>query len=174
MRLKDIVFAVFALGLVGSLTVLWLAPAGLRAAPEISVTTLQGESLSMTSLRGRPVLVNFWATSCKGCVREIPHLTELYRDYASRGLEIIGITMAYDRPDRVLAMSKARGIPYPLALDIDSRAAAAFGDVRLTPSSFLIAPDGKVVYEKTGRLDMNRVRQLLSAMLAGKDRATGS
>jgi peroxiredoxin len=170
MRLRDLVIAVFVVSLLGAAAALWLSPAGLQAAPPVSVTTLQGEPLSLQSLRGRPVLVTFWATTCRGCIEEIPHLTELYREYAGSGLEIIGIAMAYDPPDRVIALSKSRGIPYPLALDIDSRAARAFGDVSQTPATFLIAPDGRVAHRQTGALDMQKVRGLVAGMLPGGDR----
>ena len=107
--------------------------------------------------------------NCRSCVEEIPHLVELYREYAHRGLEIIGIAMAYDPPDRVIAMREARGITYPLALDIDSRVARTFGGVSVTPSSFLIAPDGRVVHQAAGELDMDKVRKLVAGMIAGND-----
>jgi len=165
MRLRDLVIAVFVVSLLGAAGALWLSPANRQAAPSVSITTLQGEPLSLQSLHGRPVLVTFWATTCRGCIEEIPHLTELYRDYAGRGLEVIGIAMAYDPPDRVIALSRARQIPYPLALDIDSRAARAFGDVSQTPASFLIAPDGRVALRQVGALDMHRVRELVAGML---------
>jgi peroxiredoxin len=165
MRLRDLVIAVFVVSLLGAAGTVWLSPANRQAAPSVSITTLQGEPLSLQSLHGRPVLVTFWATTCRGCIEEIPHLTELYRDYAGRGLEVIGIAMAYDPPDRVIALSRARQIPYPLALDIDSRAARAFGDVSQTPASFLIAPDGRVALRQVGALDMHRVRELVAGML---------
>ena len=74
--------------------------------------------------------------------------------------------MDYDPPNQVLAMSKARAIPYPIALDLQSDAAQAFGDVRLTPTSFLIAPDGRIVYRKTGEMDMAKIRRDILAMLS--------
>jgi peroxiredoxin len=166
MKLKETVIAVFALALLGGLGLLWLAPAGLQQAPDITLTTLQGRKLSMRELRGRPVLVNFWATTCPGCVREMPHLVELYNELAPQGLEVIGIAMAHDPPSHVIALSEARQIPYPIALDINSDAAGAFGDVRLTPTSFLIAPDGRIVHQTIGELDMHEVRELLMDMLA--------
>jgi len=73
--------------------------------------------------------------------------------------------MAYDPPDHVVALSKARNIPYRIALDINSKAARAFGDVGVTPTSFLIAPDGRVAHRKAGELDMHVVRQLIAGML---------
>ena len=165
MKLKEIVIGVFVLALLGSVGLLWLAPAGLQQAPDITLTTLQGEKLNIPELRGRPVLVNFWATTCPGCIRELPHLIELYNELAPQGLEIIGIAMAHDPPNLVIALSEARQIPYPIALDINSYAASAFGDVHLTPTSFLIAPDGQIAHQAVGELDMHEVRKLLTDML---------
>jgi len=166
MRLKHILIIVLTLALFGGLGSLWLSPAGIAQAPDITVVTLQGEKLSLTDLRGQPVLVTFWASTCTSCIREIPHLIELYNELAADGLEVIGIAMAYDPPNRVIELSKARQIPYPLVLDINSAAAKAFGDVSVTPSSFLIAPDGQVVLQKTGDLDTRKIRALVLEMLS--------
>jgi hypothetical protein len=73
--------------------------------------------------------------------------------------------MDYDPPNRVLAMSKTRNIPYPIALDIHANAARAFGNVRLTPTSFLIAPDGRIVYQKIGTINMARLREDILGLL---------
>lgn len=169
MKIKDTVIAVFAVALIGGLAWLWLAPAGLQLAPEVAFTTIDGRKLSISELRGRPVLVNFWATTCPGCVKEMPHLVELYKEFSPGGLEIIGVAMAYDPPNHVVALSRSRNINYPIALDIQNQAAIAFGDVRLTPASFLIAPDGQIVHQKTGELDMTKVRTLVMEMLARVD-----
>lgn len=116
MKLKNALFAVSALSLMGGLGLLWLAPERLTQAPDISLTTLQGKALSIPKPRGGPVLVSFWATTCAGCLEEIPHLIKLYQDLSPAGFEVIGIAMAYDPPNRVIALSKAKQIPYPIAL----------------------------------------------------------
>jgi peroxiredoxin len=167
-------FTLCAVALLATLGYLWLSPAGLQHSPDISVMTIKGEKLQLASYRGRPLLVTFWATTCPGCLREMPHLIELYRDLHPRGLEIIGIAMDHDPPNQVLAMSKARAIPYPIALDIRADAAHAFGNVRLTPTSFLISPDGRIVYRKTGEIDMPRVREEILAMLSAARAAAAS
>lgn len=164
MKAKDIGIAAFALALVGLLAYLWMSPGGLKQAPELSFTTLDGRQVSLADLRGRPVLVTFWATTCPGCMEEMPHLIDLYRELNPRGLEIIGVAMAYDPPNQVLTVVNQRQVPYPITLDIESKAAMAFGDVRLTPSSFLIAPDGRIVLQKIGELDMQRIRREILAM----------
>ena len=90
-------------------------PPRLDHVPDISLLSVDGEELRLPAYRGRPLLVTFWSVTCPSCVREIPHLIELYRELAPRGLEIIGITTAYDPPNQVLAMRKSRGMPYPSA-----------------------------------------------------------
>ncbi len=165
MKLKEMLISLFALALLGTLGYLWFAPAGLKASPDISLKTLDGEEIQLANLRGKPLLVTFWATTCPGCIKEMPHLIELYEELSPRGLEIIGIAMDYDPPNQVLAMRNARNIPYPIALDIDGGAARAFGGVRLTPTSFLIAPNGRIVFQKLGEMDMVKLRQDILGML---------
>jgi peroxiredoxin len=165
MKTWKTLITLFMAALLGTLAWLWLAPSGPTTRPDISLMTIKGEEIQLASLQGKPLLVTFWATTCPGCIREIPHLIELYDELAPQGLEIIGIAMDYDPPNRVLAMSKARNIPYPIALDIHADAARAFGNVRLTPTSFLMAPDGRVVYQKIGTLNMVRLREDILGML---------
>jgi len=165
MKLKQIFISLFALVLLATLGYLWFSPAGLKNSPDIKLLTLDGEHLTLASLRGKPLLVTFWATTCPGCIREMPHLVELYDELSPQGLEIIGIAMDYDPPNQVLAMRNAKNIPYPIALDIHADAARAFGNVRLTPTSFLIAPDGRIVYQTLGELSMPKLRQDILQML---------
>ncbi len=165
MKAKDIAIAGFAVALIGLLSYLWLSPGGLKQAPELTFTSIEGETIPLASLRGRPVLVTFWATTCPGCMEEMPHLIELYHELHPQGLEIIGVAMAYDPPNQVLTVVEQRQVPYTIALDLKEQAAQAFGDVRLTPTTFLIAPDGRIVQQKIGELDLQRVRQEILAML---------
>ena len=165
MKTWKALITLFTVVLLGTLAWLWLAPAGPTTRPDISLMTIKGEEIQLSSLQGKPLLVTFWATTCPGCLKEIPHLIELYDELAPQGLEIIGIAMDYDPPNRVLAMSKARNIPYPIALDIHADAARAFGNIRLTPTSFLMAPDGRIVYQKVGAINMVRLREDILGML---------
>lgn len=145
----------------------WLcfAPPVLRTSPDISLLGIDGKQLRLADYRGRPLLVTFWATSCPGCIREMPHLAALYRELAPHGLEIIAIAMQYDPPNEVLAMRERRRIPYPVALDLHAEAARAFGDVQVTPTSFLIAPDGRIVYHRSGELDPETLRENIIGIL---------
>ena len=165
MKIRETLITLFAAALLGTLVWIWLAPAGPRHSPDITLLTIDGEELSLAGLRGKPILLTFWATTCPGCLKEMPHLIELYEELSPQGLEIIAIAMSHDKPSHVLSMRKSRNIPYTVALDIDGRAAQAFGNVRLTPTSFLVAPDGRIVLHRTGEMDMPKLRKNILNML---------
>ena len=165
MKAGTLLICLCAIALVAAAGFLWLRPAGLEKAPDITVVTTSGERIALAGMRGKPLLVTFWATTCPSCIKEMPQLIDLYQELSPLGLKVIGIAMSYDPPNRVLAMQGTRSIPYTIALDIDAHAARAFGDVQLTPTTFLIAPDGRIVYQKTGSLDMDALRNGILAML---------
>jgi peroxiredoxin len=138
---------------------------GLDNVPDITVVSTKGEKLPLAHMRGKPLLVTFWASTCSICIEEMPNLIDLYREFSRQGLRIIAIDIFYDPPSLALAMQKSRNIPYTIALDSDARAARAFGDVGVTPTTFLIAPNGRVLYQKAGRINMQRVRDDIITML---------
>lgn len=170
MRPRHLIIGIFALALAAGAAFAWLAPSGPGRAPELALTTLQGEQLQIAELRGRPVLINFWSVSCTVCIDDIAKLSALHRELAGPGLEIIAIAMPYDPPSYVIAVSRGKQIPYPVALDIRGEAARAFGDVRLTPTTFMVAPDGRVLETHTGALDLNHIRTLVLSLLQGESK----
>lgn len=158
--------ALAAVTLLAAVTVwYWIVPSSAQAAPNVTFNTLDGQQIELEQLRGRPVLVNFWATTCPSCMEEMPHLMELYDELHPDGFEMVGVAMAYDPPNQVLELSEAVKLPYNISLDIDYAIADAFGDVRLTPTSFLIDPEGKIVLHKLGMLDMSSLRKQIKTYL---------
>lgn len=145
-----------------------------KPAPDIRFPLLDGRELALSSLIGRPVLVTFWASTCIECRKEMPDLIALYEELSPSGFEIIAIAMPYDPPNRVLETSVRMQLPYAVALDIDGAAVQSFGDVAVTPSSFLIAPDGKIVMRHTGVLDIDQLRRQVIAMLGPRSVANHS
>lgn len=143
----------------------WLGPWSGEPAPEVNFTTLDGREINLADLRGQPVLVTFWATTCPGCVAEIPHLKNLYSELGPQGMELIAVAMSYDPPEQVAAMVEERDMFYPIVLDKDDRIANAFGDIRLTPTTVLIDPDGRIVWRRLGELDMQQVKRQIVGML---------
>jgi peroxiredoxin len=136
-------------------------------APDVTFITISGGNIELKAQHGKPVIVTFWATDCPACIKEIPHLKELYNVYHNRGLEIIAVAMYYDPPNHVVAMTQAKQLPYDIALDLQGEHARAFGEVRLTPTTFLIAPDGTVNLKKTGSFDIHDMKNRIENMLKG-------
>ncbi|MFA6053620.1 MAG: TlpA disulfide reductase family protein [Methylobacter sp.] len=139
----------------------------ITSAPDVTFTTITGEKIALKDLRGKPVIVTFWATDCPSCIKEIPHLIDLYTQYHARGLEVIAVAMYYDPPNHVVDMTKAKQLPYNVALDLKSELAMAFGGIMFTPSTFLIAPDGSVVKKETGLFDLAKMKINIESLLKG-------
>ncbi len=137
------------------------------AAPDVTFTTITGKNIELLNLQGQPVIVTFWATDCASCIKEIPHLIELYNQFHPKGLEIIAVAMYYDPPNHVVNMAKAKQLPYHVALDLKAEHAFTFGQVELTPSTFLISPTGHIVMKKIGEFDMPQIKHQLTTLIKG-------
>lgn len=165
--MKKLIFPAIAVVILATVAALflYLNHNKLDVVPELSLNIVDGRKIELHSLQGKPLLVTFWATSCATCIKEIPHLVKLYDELGKEELEIVAIAMSYDPPNRVVALSKKENIPYPVALDIDGSAAKAFGGIQVTPTSFLIDSNGKVVQQKFGELDINELRKKVKTLL---------
>jgi len=148
-------------------TVIFLVNQPNKPAPNVTFSTIFGEKIELSKLKGNPVIVTFWATDCAGCIEEIPHLIKLYQQFHPRGLEIIAIAMYYDPPNHVVEMTKAKQIPYYVALDLKAEHAFAFGQVELTPATFLISPAGNIILQKTGLFDLPKMQQQIHNLITG-------
>jgi peroxiredoxin len=137
------------------------------AAPDVTFTTITGKKIALSQLRGKTVIVNFWATSCPSCIKEIPHFLDLYRQYHTSGLEIIAVAMTYDPPSHVVALAQSQKLPYDVVLDLKSEHALAFGNVQFTPSTFVISPEGSFVMKKTGLFDPAEMMTLIEKLTQG-------
>ena len=134
-------------------------------APEVRFKTLAGENIATSDLRGKVVLVEFWATSCVTCVEEMPKIVQTYNKYRSQGFETIAVAMDYDPPNHVLTYTQKNALPFKVALDLDGELARQFGTVRLTPTSFLIDKQGRIVKQYLGAPDQAQFHALLEQQL---------
>ena len=134
-------------------------------APDIHLNFINGQTVNVHSYKGKPLLVTFWSITCTFCLEEIPALTRLYNELNPHGLEIIGIAMSYDQPNRVIELSKRKQIPYSIALDINSDAEQAFGSIRTTPTSFLIDLNGKIIQHSVGTMNIKKLRSRIKRLL---------
>ncbi|MBS0355657.1 MAG: TlpA family protein disulfide reductase [Proteobacteria bacterium] len=136
------------------------------AAPDVSFTTLDGQTRQLSSLKGKVVLVNFWATTCTTCVGEMPKLIETYNKFAPKGFETVAIAMDYDPPEYVRNYAQKNGLPFTVALDSGGKAAKGFEEVRLTPTTFLLDKQGRIVQKYLGEPDFAKLHALLDKLLA--------
>lgn len=141
-------------------------PDARKAAPEAVVTTVRGERLRLSDLRGKVVLVNFWATDCAICLREMPALVRTHLDHAQQGLETLAVAMAHDDALRVAQYARATALPFRVGLDSDGSVARAFDNVRATPTAFVLDRKGRVVQRLVGEPDFGKLAGLLSRLLA--------
>lgn len=135
-------------------------------APSATFQTLDGKPLTTEQLRGKVVLVNFWATSCASCVKEMPELVQTYEKYRERGLELVAVAMSYDPPSYVRNFAETRALPFKVALDTDGSNAMAFGDVKLTPTTFLIDKQGNILKRYVGLPEFTAMHQLIEKALS--------
>ncbi len=136
-----------------------------QKAPDVMFVDLKGNRLSTQDLRGKVVMVNFWATSCTTCVKEMPQMAETYKKYKDRGLEFVAVAMSYDPPNYVVNFAETRQLPFKVALDTEGKLAKAFGNVQLTPTTFVIDKQGHIVKRYLGEPDWAGLHALLEQSL---------
>lgn len=119
-----------------------------------------------TELRGKVTFVNFWATSCVTCVAEMPQLTQIYSEFAPKGYDMVAVAMKYDPPAYVVNYAQSRKLPFRVAIDNTGSVAQAWGDVAITPTSFLVDKRGLIVKTYVGQPDFAALRSLISELLA--------
>ena len=135
-------------------------------APASTFVRHDGQKLNMESLRGKVVMVNFWATSCTTCVAEMPQMVETYNKFKGQGMEFIAVAMSYDRPDYILNYAQTRKLPFQVAYDANGSVAKAWGDVAMTPTTFVIGKDGTILKRYLGQPDFAALHTLLQGALA--------
>jgi len=144
----------------------WFILRPTNTAPDVTFSMLDGKKVSMQDLRGKVVLVKFWATSCVTCVKQMPETIKAYNEYAPKGYEAVAVAMSYDPPNYVLNYAETRKLPFPVALDAKGDVAKAFGDVRLTPTAFLIDKKGHIIKRYLGDYDVAEFHATVEKALA--------
>lgn len=127
------------------------APVAIGApAPEYRATTLEGDSVTLAGLRGKVVLLNVWATWCHPCRDEVPFLQDVHERYATRGLELVGVSVdAAGEEATIRDFARRYGMSYPIWRDPGERVSSTFLIIGV-PASFLVARDGTLLWRKTG------------------------
>lgn len=145
---------------------LLLRSPGFGPAPQTSFVLLDGSTRSTSDFRGKVVLVNFWATTCTSCVAEMPQLVATFEKYRERGYDTVAVAMSYDPPSYVVRFTESRKLPFKVAIDNTGAVANAWGDVRLTPTTYLVNKRGEIVKRYVGEPDFADLHRLIEELLA--------
>lgn len=160
--LRPVAATLLALGMVVSLS----ACTSSQAAPESTFVLLDGSKTRTADFKGQVTLVNFWATSCVTCVAEMPQLIATHQKYAPQGFDTVAVAMSYDPPSYVVNYAETRQLPFKVAIDNTGAVAKAWGDVQLTPTTYLVNKRGQIVKQYVGQPDFAALHSLIEKLLA--------
>ncbi|NPC59253.1 TlpA disulfide reductase family protein [Caenimonas soli] len=163
--MKKVLYGAAAAAVLAIGAALYLGTGG-DAAPPSTFVLLDGSSKTTADLKGRVTLVNFWATSCTTCVAEMPKIIATYDKYQSKGYDTLAVAMSYDPPSYVVNYAQTRKLPFKVAIDNTGAVAKAWGDVQLTPTTFVVNKRGEIVKRYVGEPDFGQLHQLIEKLLA--------
>ena len=138
---------------------------GKATAPDSTFVLLDGSKKQTADLRGQVSLVNFWATSCVTCVAEMPEMVRTYEKYQGKGFSTVAVAMQYDPPSYVVNFVTTRKLPFDVAIDNTGAVAKAWGDVQITPTTFLLNKRGQIVKRFVGNPDFAELHTLIDQLL---------
>lgn len=133
--------------------------------PNLTLIDIHGNKITLASLRGKVLIVNFWSPSCAPCLKEMPIWVKTRQTWAARGLEVLAISMPTDAPNHVIAFAESRQLPFPVVLDLIGEANRAFGGVQVMPTTFLIDRQGQVVHKFVGIPPVADLQAALQSLL---------
>ena len=143
-----------------------LAGCAQDAAPESTFVLLDGSRQTTADMKGKVTLVNFWATSCTTCVAEMPQIVATYDKYKAKGYDTLAVAMQYDPPSYVVNFAETRKLPFKVAIDNTGKVAQAWGDVKLTPTTYIVNKQGQIVKKYVGAPNFDELHKLIEKLLA--------
>jgi peroxiredoxin len=161
---KALIGAMVVAALAVGAAVVWTT--GIEKAPASTFVLLDGSKRTTEDLKGRVTLVNFWATSCVTCVGEMPKIIATYDKYKARGYDTLAVAMSYDPPSYVVNFAQTRKLPFQVAIDNTGAVAKAWGDVQLTPTTYIVNKRGEIVKRYVGEPDFAELHRLIEKLLA--------
>ncbi len=137
-----------------------------EAAPASTFVLLDGSRQTTADMKGKVTLVNFWATSCTTCVAEMPQIVATYDKFKDRGYDTLAVAMSSDPPSYVVNFAETRKLPFKVALDNTGKVAEAWGDVKLTPTTYIVDKQGRIVKKYVGAPNFDELHKLIDKLLA--------
>jgi len=118
-------------------------------APDFELQSVDGKNLKLSSLRGKAVLLNFWATYCGPCKVEMPWFVELQNEYGPQGFQIVGVAMDDASTEDIAKFAKDMGVNYPILLGKEA-VGLSYGGVNVLPTTFFVDRNGKIIAREFG------------------------
>ena len=122
-------------------------------------------SKNTSDFKGKVTLVNFWATSCTTCVAEMPKIISTHEKFKSRGFDTVAVAMQYDPPSYVVNFAHTRKLPFQVAIDNTGSIAKAWGEVQLTPTTYIVNKQGNIVKRYVDEPDFTELHALIEKLL---------
>lgn len=163
MKRNLLIFTIVAACAAGAAGYFW---SGDALAPASTFVLLDGSQKQTADLKGKVTLVNFWATSCTTCVAEMPQLISTFDKYKTQGFGTLAVAMQYDSPAYVVNFAQTRKLPFDVAIDNTGEVARVWGDVKLTPTTYLVNKRGEIVKRYVGAPDFAELHALIEKLLA--------
>jgi peroxiredoxin len=136
-----------------------------KPAPDFSLQTLDGQTLKLSDLRGKAVVLNFWATWCTPCKAEMPWFVDFQKQYGGQGLQMVGVAMDDSAKDDIDKFAKQMGVNYPVVLGKESLA-DQYGGVDFLPTTFYIDRSGNIQDRVFGIVDRQEAEASVKKVLA--------
>jgi cytochrome c biogenesis protein CcmG/thiol:disulfide interchange protein DsbE len=133
-------------------------------APDFNLVDLDGDPVRLTDFRGRPLIINFWASWCGPCVEEFPLLRDALDRYRDSDLAIVGIVYQ-DRSEAARAFMERTDAPWPATMDPGDRVAASYG-ILAPPETYFVGRDGTIVARQIGQFSASSLQEKIAAIIA--------
>ena len=134
----------------------------------LSMTTIDQKKVDFSAWQsqGKVTVVNFWATSCSTCVKEMPRMVQMYNEFKPKGLEYVGIAMAYDNPEYIKNYVNDKKLPFNIAWDQDGTLSTKFGNILGTPTTFVIDKKGNIIKQYVGEPNWDEIYSVINKAIA--------
>jgi peroxiredoxin len=142
--------------------------------PDLTLETMDGETINLAEQKGKTLLINFWATWCAPCREEIPDLKTLHSELKAEGLTVIGIALDRQGREVVAPFVNEQSINYPIVIDDEGTVESAFGPIRGLPTTLLVTPGGQVTKRILGVFPTEKMKPTLQEMLTESESASGT
>ncbi|WP_350357444.1 TlpA disulfide reductase family protein [Paraburkholderia fungorum] len=144
----------------------YLALGKTKSVPDATFVLTSGQKLTTADLRGKVYLVNFWATSCATCIKEMPQMIQTYNKFKGENFDFVAISMNYDPPMYVTNYAETRRLPFRMVMDTDGNLARKFFNVQMTPTTYLVDKNGTILKQFLGEPDFAALDRMIRDALA--------